>query len=143
MHHHVHVYTLHIEHTCTLITLPPHTDTHAHIRTYTHVRVHTCTPVEYTHTSIYLTCGLTSIRKVLKDAEAHLLLATKERSYYKTLVDKAKAIVAQTFTVDGELKLPSLDAWSSPGNKKISMHYSFEMAQQVRNSFTIVLILPV
>ena len=62
--------------------------------------------------------------KVLKEAEAHLVLATQERSYYKSLVDASKRVLQQSFTVDGELKL-------SPGTHNITMHYSFDMAQQV------------
>ena len=68
--------------------------------------------------------------KILKDAEAHLLLATQERSYYKSLIDTAKAVLQQIFTVNGELKLPCLHARLSPGTQ-ITMHYSFDMAQQV------------
>ena len=53
---------------------------------------------------------------------AHLLLATQEHSYYKSLIDTAKAVLQQTFTVDGELKLPCLHAQLSPGTQKITMH---------------------
>ena len=71
---------------------------------------------------------ITSI-KVLKDAEAHLLLATQEHSYYKSLIDTAKAVLKQMFTIDGELKVPCLNARIKPGTEKITMHYSFDMAQ--------------
>ena len=83
----------------------------------------------YAYKSTYMYM-ITSI-KVLKDAEAHLLLATQERSYYKSLIETAKPVLQQTFTVDGELKLPCLHARLSPGTQKITMHYSFDMAQQV------------
>ena len=76
--------------------------------------------------------------KVLKEAEAHLVLATQERSYYKSLVDMSKRVLQQSFTVDGELKPPCLNARLSPGTHNITIHYSFDMAQQVsmdRNCF--------
>ena len=69
--------------------------------------------------------------KVLKDAEAHLSLATQERSYYKSLVDASKGVLQQSFMVDGELKPPCLNARLSPGTHNITMHYSFDMAQLV------------
>ena len=37
-------------------------------------------------------------------AEAHLLLATQKLFYYKSLIDMAKVVLKQTFTVDRELK---------------------------------------
>ena len=104
--------------------------TNVHVHAIVHVQRHTHT---HTHThkqTQALTC-INFCTKVLKDAEEHLLLATKERSYYKSLVDSAKAVFKRTFTVDGELKPPCLNARLSPGTHNITMHYSFDMAQQV------------
>lgn len=68
---------------------------------------------------------------MLKDAEAHLLLATQERSHYKSVVDTAKKTLQLTFTVDGELIVPPISACLPPATKDITMHFSFDMAQQV------------
>ena len=43
----------------------------------------------YAYKSTYMYTLITSI-KVLKDAEAHLLLANQERSYYKSLIETPK-----------------------------------------------------
>ena len=96
-----------------------------HMRAYVCVHTHT-----HTHKHLTYTC-IDFCIKVLKDAEAQLLLATQERSYYKGLIEKAKAVMEQDFTVDGELKPPCLNACLSPGTNKITVHYSFDMAQQV------------
>ena len=105
-----------------------HTHTQTHTPTHPHTHTYTRT-LTYAYKSTYML--ITFSIRVLKDAEAHLLLATQKRSYYKSLIDMAKAVLQQTFTVDGQLKLPCLNAQLSPGTHKITMHYSFDMAQQV------------
>ena len=63
---------------------------------YIQACTHTHTARTHIHTSTYLCINFCI--KVLKHAEAHLLLATQERSYYKSLIDTAKAVLKQTFT---------------------------------------------
>ena len=70
--------------------------------------------------------------QVLKDAEAHLQLATQERSYYRSVVDASKEVLRETFTVDGELQIPPVFACLPPMTNIITMHFSIDMAQQVR-----------
>ena len=72
-------------------------------------------------------------QQVIKDAEAHLQLATQERSYYKEAVEKAKKVLQETFAEDGEVKLPSLSAPLLAASIDI---ISFDMAQ-VCNSRTV------
>ena len=69
--------------------------------------------------------------QVLKDAEAHLQLATQERSYYRSVVDASKEVLKETFTVDGELQIPPVSACLPPMANVITMHFSIDMAQQV------------
>lgn len=62
--------------------------------------------------------------------EVHLELATKARSYLKAQVHASKDAVKSQFT-DRGVDLPSIGAGSAPGSNKITMHYSFDFAQQV------------
>ena len=70
-------------------------------------------------------------QQVLKDAEAHPFLATQERSHYRTVVEQSKKTLQNTFTVDGQLEVPPICACLPPATKDITMHFSFDMAQQV------------
>ena len=76
-------------------------------------------------------------QQVLKDAEAHLHLATQERSYYRSVIDTCKEVLKETFTVNGQLQVPSIDACLLPVTIDIIMHFSIDMAQQVRCSLTV------
>ena len=69
--------------------------------------------------------------KVLKDTEEHLQLATQERSFYRSAIDAAKETLKKTFTVDGHLQVPPIGSCLPPACRKIEMHFSFDMAQQV------------
>ena len=70
-------------------------------------------------------------QQALKDAEAHLYRATQESSYYRSAIDIAKEVLKETFTVDGQLKVPPISACLAPATRDITMHFSFDMAQQV------------
>ena len=72
-----------------------------------------------------------SCQQVLKDAEAHLHLATQERSFYRSVVDTSKEALKETFTVNGQLEVPPISVCLPPATKNITMHFSFDMAQQV------------
>ena len=76
-------------------------------------------------------------QQVLKDAEAHLHLATQERSYYRSVIDTCKEVLKETFTVNGQLQVPSIDARLLPVTFDIIMHFSIDMAQQVCCSLTV------
>ena len=68
--------------------------------------------------------------QVLKDAEAHLQLSTEERSYYRTIIDTIKEVLKNTFTDDGQLIVPPVNACVPPRSQDITVHFSFNMAQQ-------------
>ena len=78
-----------------------------------------------------------SDHQVLKDAEAHLNLATQERSYYRSVIDTSKEVLKETFTVAGQLQVPPISACLSPGTNNITMHFGFDMAQQVCQTLNI------
>ena len=66
----------------------------------------------------------------MKHAEDHLLLATKARSYLKSQVAKAVEEVKSEFTDQG-LDIPSIHSCLPSKSHSISIHYSFDFAQQV------------
>lgn len=68
--------------------------------------------------------------KIVKRAEVHLLLATKARSYLKSQVKTAKDTIESHF-IDRDLDVPSVGACLMPASNNITMHFSFDMAQQV------------
>ena len=68
--------------------------------------------------------------QVIKYAEA-LLLATQERSHYKGAIDSAKEVLKNTFTVEGQLLVPPINACLPSNSNDITMHFSFDMGQQV------------
>ena len=74
---------------------------------------------------------------VLKDAEAHLHPATQERSYYRSVIDTCKEVMKETFTVNGQLQVPSIDARLLSVTFNIIMYFSIDMAQQVCCSFIV------
>ena len=107
-----------------------YTYTYTYTLTYAHTHVYTYTLTYayiYAYESTYMYTLITSIN-VLKDAEAHLLLATQEHSYYKSLIETAKAVLQQTFS-RWRAEAAMSSRWLSPGTQKITMHYSFDMAQ--------------
>ena len=117
-------------HTCTLTQRRTHTHhrrTHAHICTHTYVRTHAHTQwCTRTHTQTHMwinfcTKGTQRCRGTpLAGNPGTLLLQELDQHSHGSL---------ETFTVNGELKLPCLNARLSPGTRKITMHYSFDMAQ--------------
>lgn len=68
---------------------------------------------------------------MLKDAEAHLALARKEREYYKSAIEVAKEVLWNTFSINGEIVPPAVSACLRPMTNNITKHFSFDMAQQV------------
>lgn len=67
--------------------------------------------------------------QVVKCAEEHLTLATQARSYLRSQVELAKRDIKAAFTSP-----PPLDACFQACSKEITMHYSFDFAQQVRHT---------
>ena len=78
----------------------------------------------------YTTYTHTYHNKIVKRAEEHLLLATKARSYLKTQIKASKDVVKSHFTDKG-LVVPPVGSCLAPRSHSITMHFSFDMAQQV------------
>ena len=59
------------------------------------------------------------------------MLATKERSYYRTICDSSKQAIHHIFQRDGVFSPPPPGARNQPCSLDLVAHYSFDMAQQV------------
>ena len=69
---------------------------------------------------------------VLHEAQEHLRAVQIERSYYKTVCDHCKHNVQTYFTSsDSSFQPPPLNASVEPNSRDLSVHYSFDYAQQV------------
>ena len=69
--------------------------------------------------------------QTLRKAESHLLAVTKERSYFRTVVKQSKDAVKAHFTIDGSFSPPPPQSHILPLANSITVHYSFDFAQQV------------
>ena len=69
--------------------------------------------------------------QVLKEAEEHLLRVQKERSYYWSLVNDSKKDVHDYFQHQGSFQPPRPNSTLPPCSSAITVHYSFDFAQQV------------
>ena len=58
-------------------------------------------------------------------------MATKERSFYRSVCDTAKQSVRQSFVQSGKFSPPPPSSRLSPCSLPSVVHYSFDMAQQV------------
>jgi len=69
--------------------------------------------------------------QVIRAAEVHVNLARNERSHYRTLCKDSKSILKETFTQEGTFNPPPPHSSLPPLSNPITVHYSFDMAQQV------------
>ena len=69
--------------------------------------------------------------QTFRAAEAHLLRATSERSYYRTSVKESKDTVHEFYTVDDVFSPPPAGTAVASGVGPQPVHYSFDFAQQV------------
>ena len=72
-----------------------------------------------------------TIFQALKLAEQHLLAVSKERSYFRTVVKTSKDEVKEHFTISGCFTPPSPHCCLPPSSLDVTVHYSFDFAQQV------------
>ena len=61
-------------------------------------------------------------------SEKHLTLATKERSYYRSVCDNSKQQVSIHFTVNSKFSPPAPFSSPEPCSFQSMVHYSFDMA---------------
>jgi hypothetical protein len=59
------------------------------------------------------------------------------RSHYTSAIETAKEVLKNTFTVDGKLTVPPINACLPAKVNDITMHFSFDMAQQVCSHFNV------
>ena len=71
--------------------------------------------------------------QAIKEAEKHLAAVTKERSYYRNICEESKENIQQLFTSAGEFQPPAPGTMIPPLQNNTTIHYSFDMAQQVLN----------
>ena len=69
--------------------------------------------------------------QALHKAEEHLLLVTQERSAYKQEVEQSRRHVKAHFTQEGVFVSPPPHGMIAPASNAITVHYSFDFAQQV------------
>ena len=69
--------------------------------------------------------------KALKKAEYHVLAVQKERSYYRSVVQKSKEDVKKAYSQTGEFIPPSPSSCLMPNSNDLTVHYSFDFAQQL------------
>ena len=77
--------------------------------------------------------SLTTIHiiQAVQRAEEHLLLVTQERSLYKEALDESKRQTQAHFLLEGKFTPPPPHAMIAPASNNITVHYSFDFAQQV------------
>ena len=63
--------------------------------------------------------------------QQHLLLASKERSLYRSVCNDAKQEPRKVFTINDEFSPPPPFSSLQPCSNQMTRHYSFDMAQQV------------
>jgi len=73
----------------------------------------------------------TLIFQAIREAEKHLEVVKSERSYYKSLC-KITADTLKAYFGDDLQRLPSPGAKVPANTHNIMVHYSFDMAQQVK-----------
>ncbi len=67
----------------------------------------------------------------LRAAEAHIVWATTEQSFYRTAVKECKTVVRHHFTHSRTFSPPPVGATLTSGLGPTRVHYSFKFAQQV------------
>ena len=89
-------------------------------------------------TSTLLTMGQnhTCIRiyysQILSTAKTHLDAVSAERKLYRDVCKSSRDTLKATFTTDGYLQPPPPRSNTRPCSVEMTMHYSFDMAQQVK-----------
>lgn len=67
----------------------------------------------------------------MKKAEEHVVRVQKERSLYRYVVDASKRDVKQRYTIEGVFTPPTMDCRLPENSNDLTVHYSFDFAQQV------------
>ena len=70
------------------------------------------------------------IFQAIKAAEEHLLAVTKERSYYRSACKQGRSDLEALFSSNGSFQPPPPASALRPLCNDITVHFSFDMAQQ-------------
>ena len=105
-----------------------------------------CQVCQQNATALIVAITFQSIQLV-KHAQDHLTSTTKARSYMRGQVEKSRKELERVFTVpDGTVNVPPIGSSPLPCSRTITMHFSFDFAQQVcpveNTMTTLILILP-
>ena len=72
-----------------------------------------------------------ALKTALKAAESHLKAVALERTFYRDISKKSHTNLEKYYTVDDTFQPPPFGAISRPMLLPTTIHYSFDMAQQV------------
>ena len=78
--------------------------------------------------TIQLSPGITGLHRHLR---SHLTAVSLERNYYRTICKTSKENVVAEYTTDGVFQPPPPGDLSRPISAGKTVHYNFDMAQQV------------
>ena len=79
---------------------------------------------------------ISALLQAIKSAEEHITAVTKERSYYRTVCEESKKnITALYSSTMGSFEPPPPYSMIGPLSNDTTIHYSFDMAQQVLKSY--------
>ena len=67
----------------------------------------------------------------ISDALEHLRVVRMERAHYKSVCDECKESIRAHFVVDGQFTPPAPSSHTPANTNDITVHYSFDYAQQV------------
>ena len=73
----------------------------------------------------------TIIPQAIKAAEEHITAVTKERSYYRNICEASKKNISELFAYGESFDLPPPNSMLRPLSNDTTIHFSFDMAQQV------------
>ena len=79
-----------------------------------------------------MNCCILYLLQVISLARDHLKIVGEERSAYRTICKTTRQNLKDHYEVDGTLQPPAPGSMVPAMNTEITMHYSFDMAQQVK-----------
>jgi len=71
--------------------------------------------------------------QIIDEAKAHLQTVTTERSLYRSVCKSSRETLKSVFSEADLFQPPSPSSYQQPMSHEMTVHYSFDMAQQVQN----------
>jgi len=78
-----------------------------------------------------------TISQIIDKAKVHLETVTSERSLYRSACKSSRDSLKTMFTAADVFQPPSPSSFLSPKSHNITVHYSFDMAQQVKKTTSV------